>query len=247
MIDVRNLTVRFPGRAENVLDKVNLAFPSGSKTALMGANGSGKSTLAQCMNGLLQPAEGEVAVDGMSTSDHSSIPAIRKIVGLVFQNPRFQMTSLTVEREVAFGMQNLGLPHDEISDRVESALREVHLEEKRNLSPRSLSAGEQQRLALASIVALRPGFLILDEPTSLLSPHYRAALLETVRRENEARGMGFLLITQIPGEALSADRLIVLVAGSVVADLPPHEAFRRLEDFDRWGIDVPLRYRVGAL
>jgi energy-coupling factor transporter ATP-binding protein EcfA2 len=246
MIEIHNLTVRFPGRPTPVLEDLNLRFSAGSRTAMMGANGSGKSTLARCMNGLLQPEGGEVLVNEISTRQRPSVHEIRKSVGLVFQNPRFQMTSLTVEREIAFGLQNLGLPRSQILERVESALGELHLEEKRYLSPRSLSAGEQQRLSLASVFVLRPGFLILDEPTSLLSPAHRAMALEMVEREHARRGMGFLLITQIAEEALLADRLIVLSNGKVAADLPPRQAFMRPEDFDRWGIDVPLRFRVGA-
>ena len=227
MIEVRSLTVRYPGAVRDALSAVTMDVPDGAFVALMGGNGSGKSTLARALNGLLQPSTGSVAVDGMKTADLSSLPGIRRRIGMVFQNPHLQTTSLSVEREIAFGLQNLGVETGVLRARVDEQLASSGLAHLRSRSPRTLSGGEQQRLALASVLAMRPAHLVLDEATSLLSPGSRSALIDAVREERRSRGTTVLLITQFADEALAADRLVVLRAGSIADDGPPRAVFAR--------------------
>jgi len=245
MVEIRSLTYRYPDSARNALDGITLTIPGGAFVALMGANGSGKSTLARCVNGLLRPLSGEVLVDGNSPADREGSRAGGPGVGMVFQNPHAQITSLTVERELAFGLQNLRVDPPEFRLRIEEHLASSGLGHRRTASPRSLSAGEQQRLALASVLATRPAHLILDEATSLLSPASRAGLLRAVRDDRKARGTTVLLVTQFAAEALEADRLIVLREGRVSHDGAPSELFASAGEMASLGVRVPLRWEAG--
>ena len=227
MIEVRSLTVRYPGAGRDALADVSLVIPDGAFVALMGGNGSGKSTLARALNGLLLPSSGRVAVDGISTADAGALPQVRRRIGMVFQNPHLQVTSLSVEREIAFGLQNLGVETDALGRRVEEQLAASGLARLRSRAPRTLSGGEQQRLALAAVLAMRPAHLVLDEATSLLSPLSRGALLEAVSAERRGRGVTVLLITQFADEALAADRLVILRGGTIVDDGDPAAVFAR--------------------
>ena len=241
MIELRNLTYRYPGSPRNALDGISLTLPAGGFVALMGANGSGKSTLARCLNGLLAPDAGDVSVDGRHPVIGPGEPGEGPPVGMVFQNPHAQMTSLTVERELAFGLQNMRLDLPQLRARVEDQLVTWDLAGCRNASPRSLSAGEQQRLALAAVLVTRPAWLVLDEATSLLSPSSRRRLLAAVLRDREARGTGVLLITQFAAEASQADRLIVLRDGRVALDGLPARLFAAAGEMASLGVRVPLR------
>ncbi|HUI09592.1 MAG TPA: ATP-binding cassette domain-containing protein [Bacteroidota bacterium] len=227
MIEIRSLAIRYPGAATEAIAGVTLEIADGAFVALMGGNGSGKSTLARALNGLLKPTVGTVEVDGMRTTDAAALPDIRKRVGMVFQNPHLQVTSLSVEREIAFGLQNLAVETASLRRRVEEELERSGLAHCRTRPPRTLSGGEQQRLALAAVLAMRPAHLVLDEATSLLSPASRAALLETVSEERRARGTTVLLITQFAEEALRADRLVILRGGRVAGDGEPRALFAR--------------------
>ncbi|MEW6510298.1 MAG: ATP-binding cassette domain-containing protein [Bacteroidota bacterium] len=244
MIDVRAITVSYPDRSMPALHGVSLSIPEGSFLALMGANGSGKSTLARCLNGLLLPERGEILVDGAPTADPSARLAVSRTVGMVFQNPHLQITSLTVEREVAFGLQNLRLPAGEVRQRTDAMVATMGLDRSRQASPRSLSAGEQQRLALGGVLAMDPRYLVLDEATSLLSPAARSAILQTVMREREKRGMAIVLITQFAAEALLADRLVVLQAGRVVRDGSARNILGDKDGLTGMGLPVPLQLTV---
>jgi energy-coupling factor transport system ATP-binding protein len=195
---------------------------------------------------LLTPLGGEVLVDGKRPGNGGEAPGSGPAVGMVFQNPHAQITSLTVERELAFGLQNMRLPSADLRSRVEEELLTWDLAGCRNDSPRSLSAGEQQRLALAAVLATRPAYLILDEATSLLSPASRVRLLGAVQHDREARGTGVMLITQFAGEAHRADRLIVLREGRVAMDGPPARLFTAARELAALGVRVPLRYASGA-
>ena len=227
MIDVRSLTVRYPGAGRDALSGISLDVPDGAFVALMGGNGSGKSTLARALNGLLRPSAGRVTVDGMSAADEAALPHIRRRVGIVFQNPHLQVTSLTVEREIAFGLQNLGMATDALRRGVDEQLASSGLAPLRARAPRTLSGGEQQRLALAAVLAMRPAHLVLDEATSLLSPASRAALLNAVREERRERGTTVILITQFADEALATDRLVILRGGKIADDGDPRGVFTR--------------------
>jgi energy-coupling factor transport system ATP-binding protein len=189
----------------------------------MGANGSGKTTLVRCIDGLLQPSGGEVRVDGYSVLRHGDLIPLRKRIGLVFQNPDDQIVSTTVEREIAFGPENLGVPTERIVTLVDEALRMFRLGTMRTHSPHLLSGGERQRLALASVWVMEPAYYVLDEPTSLLDPEGREEIRRFVSDRREA---GFLIVTQYPEEALFCGRLLVLRGGALVFDGPPAEGFR---------------------
>lgn len=218
MIVVDALTYRYPGAARDALHAVSLQIAEGSFTAIIGGNGSGKSTLACCLNGLLRPTVGRVLVDGLDTTDDVCLAAIRRRVGLVFQDPNLQMTSPTIERELGFGLQNTALPTPEIQQRVREELLRLQLEHRRRDPPSSLSGGEKQRLALACVMMLRPRYLVLDEPTTFLSSASRRRLmteLETLYRHEKT---ALVLITQYFEEALRADRVIVFNKGNVMFD-----------------------------
>jgi energy-coupling factor transport system ATP-binding protein len=240
VIEVADLHYRYPGfEAPPALRGVSFSVRPGEIVALMGANGSGKTTLVRCLNGLLTPESGDVTVDGLSVRDPERIHEIRRKIGLVFQNPDDQIVSATVEREIAFGLENLGVPSKTIIEKVDFALRQFHLDFARFHSPHLLSGGERQRLALASVWVMEPDYYILDEPTSLLDPAGRREIrrfLEDRRREQKS---GFIFVTQYPDEALQCDRLILLGEGSVAYDGPPREGFGNDELCSRLMIGIP--------
>jgi len=245
VIDVRDLHFRYPGsEAPAALRGVSFQVGRGEIVALMGANGSGKTTLVRCLNGLILPGQGDVVVDGLSIRDPARLMEIRRKIGLVFQNPDDQIVSATVEREIAFGPENLGIPPAIIRGKVKAALERFHLEPFRVHSPHLLSGGERQRLALASVWVMDPDYYVLDEPTSLLDPAGRSEIfgfLETKRREERA---GVLFVTQYPDEALACDRLILLNDGIAVFDGKPVDGFREAGRNNIPGIGIPARIEL---
>jgi energy-coupling factor transport system ATP-binding protein len=242
MIELKHIRFRYPG-AENdaVLRGVSFRLGDGEKVAMMGANGSGKTTLVRLLNGLLLPEEGEVLVDGLSTRDPESLFPIRKRVGMVFQNPDNQIVAATVIREIAFGLENLGVPNKEMKNRVETALNRFHLEAYREHPPHLLSGGERQRLALASVWAMQPRYLILDEPTSLLDPVSRKETLHYLDTTHSQDKKGILLVTQFPEETLHFHRLVILHQGKVVQDGAPEQVFREVAKHPEWGVGIPVK------
>ncbi len=228
------------------LDGVSLELRPGERVALIGPNGSGKSTLARCLNALHRPSAGQVLVDNLSTDDVQAHFQIRRRVGMVFQNPDDQLVSTKVETELAFGLENIGLPHAEMHRRVEQILDDFDLQSKRHRAPHQLSGGEKQRLAIAAAVALRPDYLILDEPTALLDPQGRTAINGLLDRLHRTYGMATLHITQLPGEAVLAERLLVLHQGRLVADAPPAVLFANPEALRAIGLDIPFPCAVAA-
>ena len=207
--------------------------------ALIGANGSGKTTFLRCLNGLLRPTRGDVLVDGHSVLDVEGVRAVRRRVGMVFQNPDDQIVSAQVEREVAFGLENLGVPTEVMQGRVDEVLERFGLLRSRRHPPHLLSGGERQRLAIASVVAMRPRYLLLDEPTALLDPAARIklrALLKELHRSGEVTP---LLVTQDPEEALAADRILVFDQGRVVMDGPPSEVYSQVAAVKKMGLAPP--------
>ncbi len=245
MIHVSELSFSFSGRPP-VLSGINLAIPRGIHVAVMGPNGSGKSTLALLLKGLLFPSGGRILVDGVdAVAGEAGRTEVMRRVGLVFQNPENAIVATTVEREIAFGLENLGVPGAEMHRRVDDALRRFGLEELRYASPGRLSGGEKQRLALAGVMSMRPDYLVLDEPTSLLDPENGGHILDLVR-EAAADGGTVIHITQFAAEALAADRLIVLDRGAVVLDGSPRDVLREagafgVEDLDDAAGTVPGR------
>ncbi len=239
MIDVTNIFHRYPGASRDALSGVTLSFPPGSFVALMGSNGSGKSTFARCLNGLVVPFSGSVSIDGMRTDDKAFQCEIRRRVGLIFQDPRNQITSITVEREIAFGLQHAGMEYAQLHDIVGRSLKNFGLESCRTQTPHTLSGGEQQKLAIASVMALDPRYLVLDEATSLLSARSRTLVLQRVSKLREERKVAIILITQFPSEALIADRLVVLHDGRVQFDGTPDVVFENSDALQSLGVAVP--------
>jgi energy-coupling factor transport system ATP-binding protein len=238
MISVRNLSYRYPYGERDVLSDISIEFADGSFTAIMGANGSGKSTLARCLNALRLPSVGDVFVDGMNTRRADFLPKIRRSVGLVFQDPNSQMTSATIERELAFGLQSGGIPQQEIQRRVTRELESLGFLDRRLSTPSSLSGGERQRLALAAAQMLEPSHLVLDEPTSFLSPTSRRKFIASVLRQRNENRASIIFITQFLDEALCADRLLVLHESRIVFDDIPDKVKTRLQELSLWGIFV---------
>ena len=242
IIKTQSLRFSYPapeGVTPVVLDGVNLEIQAGSFVAVLGHNGSGKSTLAKHMNAILLPSGGSVYVDGIDTSDDSRLLDIRRTVGMVFQNPDNQIVANVVEEDVAFAPENLGVPPDEIRQRVDDALKAVNMYAFREHAPHLLSGGQKQRVAIAGVIAMRPRCIVLDEPTAMLDPIGRQDVLRTIKELNRERGVTVVLITHHMDEAAQADRLIVMAKGKIVADGKPEEVFSRVEELRAVGLTVP--------
>ncbi len=222
-----------------VLDNINLDIKMGEFVAVLGHNGSGKSTLAKHFNALLLPTGGHVLVDGKKTSDEHNIYEIRRMVGMVLQNPDNQLVSTIVEEDIAFGPENLGLEPDEIVRRVHDALSTVGMLDYKEHAPHKLSGGQKQRVAIAGILAMQPDCLVLDEPTAMLDPQGRKEVLETISRLNRERGMTVVLITHYMDEAANADRVVVMEHGQIIMQGTPREVFSKVDKLRAVGLDVP--------
>jgi energy-coupling factor transport system ATP-binding protein len=227
-------------RVENkVLENFNLTIEEGSFTAILGHNGSGKSTIAKLTNGILFPDSGSVTVCGMETKNDDSIFEVRRQVGMVFQNPDNQIVSSIVEEDVAFGVENLGVPSDECRRRVDEALKTVGMYEFRDKSPNRLSGGQKQRVAVAGIIAMKPRCIVLDEPTAMLDPSGRREVIDTVLKLNQEEGITILLITHNMDEAVRADRVVVVDDGVVKLDGTPREVFSDIAAVENLQLDAP--------
>ncbi|MBQ3107773.1 MAG: energy-coupling factor transporter ATPase [Firmicutes bacterium] len=211
----------------------------GEFLAVTGHNGSGKSTLAKLANALLLPSGGAVYVDGMDTRDEANLLKIRQKLGVVFQNPDNQIVTTVVEEDVAFGPENLGVPSAEIRERVDAALRSVHMGEYAASAPHMLSGGQKQRVAIAGMLAMRPEALILDEATSMLDPQGREDVLSIIKRLNHEEGMTVVMITQYMEEAVLADRMLVLDRGRLLLEGSPREVFAQPSLLRAHRLDVP--------
>ncbi len=232
------------GVAPVVLDGVDLSIEAGSFVAVLGHNGSGKSTLAKHMNAILLPSGGAVYVDGIDTRDEARLLEIRRTVGMVFQNPDNQIVANVVEEDVAFAPENLGVPPEEIRQRVDDALKAVGMYEFREHAPHLLSGGQKQRVAIAGVIAMQPRCIVLDEPTAMLDPIGRADVLRTVKELNRSRGVTVVLITHHMDEAAQADRLVVMSRGRIIADGPPKQVFQDVEGLEAVGLTVPETTRL---
>jgi energy-coupling factor transporter ATPase len=250
MISIHDITFEYLTESHHhrrVLDHISLEIPDGQWVAVLGANGSGKSTLARCLNGLLIPAIGEISVDGMNTRTAETLAALRRHVAMLFQNPDNQIVSATVEREIAFGLENMGMPQEEMHRRVDEMLMRFRLQGFRRKSPHYLSGGEKQRLALAAVLAMQPQILVLDEPTSLLDPQSREDMMQLFKAwhdEKTVPARTTVLITQFPEEALAADRALVLSHGRVVMDDRPYEILSRVNELNQIGLDAPVSIKI---
>jgi len=247
MIESRDLSFRYSEDVgTHALAHLSFHLNQGEKVALMGANGSGKTTLVRCLSGLLMPTSGDVRVDGLSVQDSAQLPEIRRRVGMVFQNPDNQIVAATVERDIAFGLENLGVPNATMRDLVSEAIGLFQLEKHRKGSPHLLSGGERQRLALASIWVMHPRYLILDEPTSLLDPRGREQVFQLMDTQFDGQKMGLLLVTQFPEEAAVCDRLVVIDRGRIILNGPPADLFQDQDAFYRAGLRIPIETELSV-
>ena len=226
-------------KEEKVLKDINIEIEKGSFTAVLGHNGSGKSTLAKHFNAILLPSGGKVYVKGMDTADENNIFNIRQSAGMVFQNPDNQMVAALVEDEVAFAPENLGVEPKEIRRRVDECLEIVNMTKYAQSSPSKLSGGRKQRVAIASVLAMNPEILILDEPTAMLDPKGRSEVIKTIKMLNEEKDITVVLITHYMDEAAQSDRTVVIDDGEIVLDGTPKEVFKNVEKLKSLGLDVP--------
>ena len=236
---LEDVSYQYEPDARPAVSHVTLEVERGSFVAVLGHNGSGKSTLAKLMNALFLPTEGRVLVCGMDTLTEERVWNIRRHAGMVFQNPDNQIVANVVREDVAFGLENLGVPQDEMVRRVEAALSAVRMSEFAETAPHMLSGGQKQRVAIAGVLAMEPELIIMDEATAMLDPSGRAEVLATVRKLNREKGMTVVWITHFMEEAAQADRLIVMNDGSVAMEGTPRQVFSRVEEIKALGLDVP--------
>ena len=221
------------------INGVDLQVKAGQFIAVLGHNGSGKSTLAKHLNALLFPTEGAVWVDGMSTKDEKNLWEIRRVAGMVFQNPDNQIIAQVVEEDVGFGPENMGVPTEEIWKRVEDSLAAVGMLEHRKKSPNRLSGGQKQRVSIAGVIAMEPKCIILDEPTAMLDPNGRKEVIKAAKKLNKEKGITVILITHYMEEAINADVIIVMDQGEVAMQGTPREIFSQVERMKELQLDVP--------
>ena len=247
IVKAKDLTFEYIRRDEEgnvegittAVDHVNMDIQPGEFIAILGHNGSGKSTFAKHINALLFPTEGTILVDGLDTSDEDNVMDVRQRAGMVFQNPDNQIICTLVEEEVGFGLENIGVPTEEIWERVAASLKAVGMYQYRKASPNKLSGGQKQRVAIAGIVAMKPKCIILDEPTAMLDPHGRADVMRVLHELNRKEGVTVILITHYMEEVIDADRVFVMDEGKVVMEGTPRQIFSRVEELKQLRLDVP--------
>lgn len=243
LISVEHLSYAYPGVEDApsvpVFSDLNLKIEEGSFVAILGTNGCGKSTLAKHFNSILLPSGGKVYVCGIDTSNEERIMAVRRNVGMVFQNPDNQIVANVVEEDVAFGPENLGIASPEIRNRVDKALKQVDMYAYREHSPHLLSGGQKQRIAIAGVIAMEPRCIVLDEPTAMLDPRGRKEVMDTIARLNQEKNITVILITHHMDEAARCQRVVVLNQGAVAADGTPQEVFSQVELLHSIGLAAP--------
>ena len=243
LFDIRHVSHTFEteeGKTFDALKDVTAQIKKGEFTAIIGTNGSGKSTLARHLNALLIPTEGELIVEGMLTSDAGRVWDIRQKVGMVFQNPDNQLVAAVVEEDVAFGPENLGVPPEEIRERVDLALEKVGMTSYRKQAPSMLSGGQKQRVAIAGVLAMKPDCIVLDEPTAMLDPKGRKEVMDTIHELNKTEGITIVLITHFMEEAVTADHILVIDKGVLKMEGTPREIFSQADKVTEIGLDVPV-------
>lgn len=247
MVRTENLVFEYEKRDEEgnvigksrAIDEVNIDVEEGQFIAILGHNGSGKSTFAKHLNAILVPTEGSIWVNGRDTRKPEELWNVRQSAGMVFQNPDNQIIGTVVEEDVGFGPENLGVPTNEIWERVEESLKAVGMIEYRHHSPNKLSGGQKQRVAIAGVIAMRPKCIVLDEPTAMLDPNGRHEVIRTVKELNRQENITVILITHYMEEAIQADRVIVMDRGKIVMDGTPKEVFSQVETVKSYQLDVP--------
>ena len=245
IIEFKNVTFVYEAEEEDSVEKipavkdVSLTINKGEFVAVLGHNGSGKSTLAKLCNAIYEPTEGTVEVKGIVADTEEKADEIRRIVGMVFQNPDNQIVATIVEDDVAFGPENLGIEPAEIRRRVDDALKSVNMYDFRHREPHKLSGGQKQRVAIAGVIAMQTECIVLDEPTAMLDPMGRDEVMQTVKRLNEEMGITVVLITHFMDEAVQADRVVVMDDGKIVMQGKPRDVFSQVEKLRACGLDVP--------
>ena len=239
IIKGQNLSFSYDKQVK-VIDDLSFAIEKGEYVAIIGRNGSGKSTLAKLFNGLIKADSGTLSIFGITPIDKKSLYEVRKRVGVVFQNPDNQLVASIVEDDLAFGCENLGLPREEIKNRIDFALKMVDMEKYRYSTPERLSGGQKQRIAIAGILALKPDVLVLDESTAMLDPKGRESVLEVVKKLNREQGVTVITITHYMEEIVDCDRVLVLDKGKLVLSGTPKEIFANKEIIKGYGLELPL-------
>lgn len=247
IVQAKNLTFEYIRRDEEgnvegittAVDNVNIDIKAGDFVAVLGHNGSGKSTFAKHLNALVMPTEGTVYVDGMDTKDADNILKVRQTAGMVFQNPDNQIVGTLVDEEVGFGPENIGVPTEEIWERVEKSLKAVGMSKFRNASPNKLSGGQKQRVAIAGIVAMKPKCIVLDEPTAMLDPLGRKEVINVLHELNQKEGVTIILITHYMEEVIDADHVFVMDGGKLVMEGTPRQVFSQVDKLKSLRLDVP--------
>ena len=238
-VSVEDVTFTYEEAPEPALHGIHAAVRQGEFVAVLGHNGSGKSTLAKLLNALYVPQEGRVVICGMDTREDEHLWQIRQQAGMIFQNPDNQIVATVVREDVAFGLENMGVPTEEMPGRIESALAAVHMNEFAESAPHMLSGGQKQRVAIAGVLAMEPSIIIADEATAMLDPSGRSEVLETVRRLNRDKGITVVWITHFMEEAAQADRIIVVNNGEIALSGTPREVFRQVDAMKELHLDVP--------
>ena len=253
MVKVENLVYEYirrdeEGNVESIntaLKGLDIHIKDGEFVAILGHNGSGKSTFAKHINALLTPSEGTIYINGYDALDKNNIWDIRQSAGLVMQNPDNQIIGTIVEEDVAFGPENIGLPSDEIMERVEDSLKKVGMLSFRYESPNHLSGGQKQKIAIAGILALKPKCIVLDEPTAMLDPRGRKEVIDTITWLNKKENITIILVTHNMDEVVGADRVIVMDKGNVVMEGTPREVFSEIDTLTKLKLDVPDVTKIG--
>ena len=238
-ITVENVTFTYEEAPSPALQHVSAQVRSGEFVAVLGHNGSGKSTLAKLLNALYIPQEGSVVVCGMDTKNEALTWQIRQQAGMIFQNPDNQIVATVVREDVAFGLENLGVPHDEMVRRIDAAIETVHMTEYAASAPHMLSGGQKQRVAIAGILAMEPSVIIADEATAMLDPSGRKDVLDTIRALNREKGITVVWITHFMEEAAQADRIVVVNNGEIALTGTPREVFEQADTLRELHLDVP--------
>lgn len=244
LIELKNVTFTYDGddeeeKRQSALTDIDLTINKGEFVAVLGHNGSGKSTLAKLCNTVYEPTEGTVTVKGIVSGSEENDDKIRRVVGMVFQNPDNQIVATIVEDDVAFGPENLGIEPKEIRKRVDDALKSVNMYELRHREPHKLSGGQKQRVAIAGVLAMQTECIVLDEPTAMLDPMGRAEVMSTIHRLNKELGITVVLVTHFMEEAVGADRIVVMDSGRIVMDGTPAEVFSQTDKVRECGLDIP--------
>ncbi|MDT2813274.1 energy-coupling factor ABC transporter ATP-binding protein [Vagococcus carniphilus] len=246
LIELKNITFKYSSEeTKNALSNISLNIYPGEWVALIGHNGSGKSTLAKTINGLIMPNEGEIFVKGEKVTE-KTLWDVRKMIGMVFQNPDNQFVGSTVEDDVAFGLENQGVPREDMVNRVKDALEKVRMSDFAVKEPARLSGGQKQRVAIAGVIALRPDVIILDEATSMLDPQGRQEVIETIRKIKEDSNLTVISITHDIDEAAHANRVLVMREGEIIQEGTPATIFSRGEELIELGLDVPFPEKLKA-